>query len=286
MTKKQTLFKRGLSLVLVLIAMLTAVPSTHAFAMQTDLENQQSTFTKDVATTVSKNEGVALAAEPESSFNGCWAITTMAVPVYDTQYCTNRIGSLFLREGFTILMHGSGFLYVEYSTSTGAKRGYINFGVNAGVSMQSDYSSVGKMTSTANVYYGTDTSTFRQVGAVYAGETVAVLAKNSYWAYIEYNTTTGRKRGYVYTNTVQSYNTPESGTWGTLYTLRTPQTKYIEGNKTIYAGPGENYAQVGSVSNENVTFRGEIVLSGDLYAWYVEYDTSSGKKSGFILTWL
>lgn len=286
MTKKQTFFKRSLSLVLALVAMLTSIPATHAFAMQSDTENQQSFFRGDIATTILENEIVTMTSEDESTFNGCWAITYKAIPVYDTRYCVNRSGSLFLREGFTILTFGGDYLYVEYSTSTGTKRGYLDYGTDAGVAMQTSYSSVGKMNSTANVYYGTDTSIFRQVGAVYAGETVAILAKNSYWAYIEYNTTAGRKRGYVYANTVQSYNTPGSGTWGTLYTLRTPETWYIEGNNTIYAGPGENYAQVGSVSNENVIARGRIILTGDLEAWYVEYDTSSGKKSGFILTWL
>ena len=284
MAKKQILFKRGLSLVLAIVAMLTAIPATHAFAMQADSENQQSSFSEDVATTVSENEGVALASEPESTFNGGWGITTSSLPVYDDKYGTNRIGSVFTQEGFTILRYTYEYTYIEYSTSSGPKRGYL-VGYNLAIAGDTTYASVGKITSTCNVYYGTNESTYRKAGAVYADETVVILAKNSYWAYIEYNTTAGRKRGYIYSNCVQSYNTPSSGTWGSLYTLRTPSNMSISGTQTVYSGPSRNYAAVGSVTDETVIKRGEIWLIGDYEAWYVEYNTSTGLKSGFILGW-
>lgn len=174
---------------------------------------------------------------------------------------------------------------MEYSTSSGAKRGYIIGSPN--VAYNSAYSSAAKVTTIANVYYGTDASKYEKVGAVYADETVALLAKNSYWAYIEYNTTAGRKRGYVYANTVQSYNTPSSGTWGTLYTLRTAKTWHMDGTYDVYSGPYPNSAKIGSVSNEDVTYRGASDLADYVSASYIEYtvDNTGKIKSGFILNY-
>lgn len=250
MTKKQNFFKRFLSLALALVALVTAIPANQVFASE--------------------------------NYNGCWGITYSSMPVYSDQYGTTRIGSLFKQEGFTILRFTSDGAQIEYSTSSGKKDGYI---LHGDYEYQDTYTSVGYITATANVFYGTDASTYQKAGAVYAGENVVILAKNSYWAYIEYNTTAGRKRGYIYANCVTPYNTPTSGKWGDLYTTRTPSNMSITGTQTVYSGPSSNYAAVGSVSNETVIKRGEVWLVGDYEAWYVEYNTSSGMKSGFILGW-
>lgn len=227
----------------------------------------------------------ALAAEPESSYNGGWGITINSGPVYDSPSLTNRIGSLFAREGFTVLVELSNNVsYIEYSTASGTKRGYIGTDIKG--FYDNAYAGVAKVNTTSNVYYGSSTSIYQKAGAVYAGENVVLLARNGDWSYIEYNTTADRKRGYIYSSSLTPYNTPLSGVYGDLYTLRTPKNRYIEGTRKVYSGPSVNYAQVGSVSDETVITRGYFWFSEDESpVYYIEYnvDGTNQKKSGFIM---
>ena len=228
------------------------------------------------------------ASEPESSYNGGFGITTKSIPVYDSSSLSTTKGSLFTREGFTLLTivdSSKPCYFIEYSTARGTQTGYIG-GSGSAIMTDTAYAGVAKVNTTANVYYGTNTSTYQKAGAVYAGEKVVLLARNGNWSYIEYNTTAGRKRGYVDSSSLTPYNTPTSGLYGDLYTLRTPENEYIQGTRNVYSGPSVNYAQVGSVSNENVSIRGNVWFSEDeAPVYYIEYTVNgtNQKKSGFIM---
>ena len=188
----------------------------------------------------------------------------------------SKIGTIYSEEGCTILDYYSDYgeyYKIEYSTPNGPKRGYVL--------MQYIYNytntTPATVTQYTEVWYGSDADVYQKSGAVYAGETVALLNVGDYWAYIEYNTTQGRKRGYV----PYKYLNPQ-------YTIPTGMIKYpIEvpyvGSYTVYSGPSPQYVAVGSVSNEYVNLL-EIVTFGDRRAWYITYNVPGQKmKAGYIM---
>lgn len=97
MLKRRNVTKRIIATIFTLIAILTIVP-------------------------ISK-------VEAATGFDGKWAITNnVSMPVYSNEACTAKIGTVYANEGFSILYfygpYGSN-AYIEYSTSSGAKRGYV-----------------------------------------------------------------------------------------------------------------------------------------------------------------
>lgn len=249
MTRTSFVKKRILALVLMIVTAFTIIPTTQVRAAE--------------------------------DYNGGAAITEEEVTVYDGVYGT-KIGTIYRHEGLTVLNYVSGnWVYVEYSTPNGAKRGYVDYsGGKLGF-----YAStcVAKVNVTSNVYYGTDLSTHLKTGAVYAGEYIAVLAKNGDWVYVEYNTPDGRKRGYMYYSNLTCYNRP--AVFPDLYTYNDDGTSfYVDGYYTVFSGPGENYAKIGSVNSENVIAY-QNIFDGSLEGTYIEYYVTgtTQKKSGFIL---
>lgn len=180
-----------------------------------------------------------------------------------------------------------GNLWVEYSTSNGAKRGYIKVPADENL-YRGD--GLGKVKTSSTVYYGrTDKKgkygSYQSAGSVSAGEMVAILAKNDDWAYIEYNTNSGRKRGYMKYSNLKVYNRP--GVFDDLYCYNKETTKKITGKKYVYSGPTSLYTQVGYVENE------EVKVFQDLYVYdnnnkghksqYIEYESGGKTKSGFLV---
>ena len=94
--------------------------------------------------------------------------------------------------------------YIEISTSTGTKRGYVyndqldNAGYNT---------SVARVTATNSAYAGPDKS-YVKLGGAYYNEFVSILAKEGNTVFVEYNTTSGRIRGYMYYSNLYNYNHP------------------------------------------------------------------------------
>lgn len=252
MKKNTKLAKRIVSLVLVFIAVFTMFPMVHVKA-------------------------------DEEHYYGGQEIAWQDFVVYSSTDWTTRIGKIYKYEGFTVLLQNGpyGYLWVEYSTSNGPKRGYIQI-PNDEWGGRAD--GLAKVKTYSNVYYGTNTSSYRRAGSVNANETVAILAKNDDWVYIEYNTTSGRKRGYMSYSNLEVYNRPNS--LPDLYTYKKDaDLVYMEGTYTVYSGPTSLYTVVGSVSDEYVTQYGIDVVFSNNISYYIEYlvDGTHEWKSGFIV---
>lgn len=212
-------------------------------------------------------------------YDGSWAFATSTTPVYSNPVGGSQIGTIYGYEGVTLLKREGSSCYIEYSTPNGAKRGYVQYGLSF-----MDPSCVAKVTRTSTLYYGNNTSVYQASGTVYAGEFVSVLAKNDNWVYVEYNTNSGRKRGYMSYSNLYCYNRPD--VFLDLYNYNNAgYVDYVNGSYNVYSGPSTQYPIIGSISNENVTFLDGYSMDG-VYTWsYIEYyvNGTSQKKSGFIL---
>lgn len=229
--------------------------------------------------------------------------TALATEVFSTEYCgrgeiaykqytvyssntfTNAIGTIYYNEGYTILSEDApcGWAWVEYSTPNGAKRGYIQIPHDDNVSYMA---AVARVETYTTVYYGrTDLSptfgSYQTAGSVSAGEFVAILAKDDNWAYIEYNTKAGRKRGYVpYTN-LTIFNRPSL--YHDLYIGHYDgEVQYKSGKLYVYSGPTTLYTQVGWIENENVIKYNSGTVNGHYYE-YIEYSSGGKTKSGYLV---
>lgn len=253
--------QRIFTLILTVVTFITAIPVTPVHAM--DFSEQ---------------------------FYGGYDIAWEELNVYSSPQWTNRIGKIYKFEGFTVLMQNGpeGYLWVEYSTSNGAKRGYVQIPQDE---LGGRHDGVGKVTQNSTVYYGRTDQTgkygsYQSTGTVYAGEIVAIIAKNDNWAYIEYNTNSGRKRGYMAYSNLHVYNRP--GIFPDFYNhKKTGKSTPITGRKYVYAGPTSKYVQVGWVENEYVTvFDEECVMDGSnnqYWSQYIEYQSGGQTKSGFLV---
>ena len=213
-------------------------------------------------------------------FYGGYDIAWEELNVYSSPQWTTRIGKIYKFEGFTVLRQNGpeGYLWVEYSTSNGAKRGYVQIPQDE---LGGRGDGLGKVTANSTVYYGRTDRTgkygsYQSTGTVYAGEIVAIIAKNDDWAYIEYNTNSGRKRGYMSYSNLYVYNRP--GIFPDFYNHeKSGTTTYVSGRRYVYAGPSSRYVQIGWVENENITvFGDECVIDGSnnqYWSQYIEYQS-------------
>ena len=214
----------------------------------------------------------------DQEYIGYQGYSTASQNVYSSPSRDIVAGSISNGEGVTVLEErANGFAnvyFIEYSTSSGPKRGYVYGNIykvaNTGVA---------RVTTTADLYYSHYTSGYQKAGTVYANEYVTVLAKEGDWVYVEYNTNSGRKRGYFSTGYL-SYHS-RLGWYNDLYDTSSWGDTWVDGTKTVYAGPSSTYANVGSVGNEVVRlYYGYLPYNG---YYYIEYNTSSGlKKTGWI----
>ena len=228
---------------------------------------------------------VVFAAEP-SYYGGQGYALYEDYPVYSSKNWSQRIGTIYQNEGYTILARDLGYEWVEYSTSSGTKRGYVQL-------PNDEYgyflTGLASIKTSSNLYYGNSSNGKYQVsGSVSAGEIVTILAKNDDWAYVEYNTTAGRKRGYILYDKLNVYNRP--GVLPDFHNWNTGGAPYhISTRRTVYSGPSTRYATVGYVEEEIVTcFEYEYICydSDDIQgALYIEYTVNGTNqiKSGFIM---
>lgn len=217
--------------------------------------------------------------------DGCWGYVPNSTSVYQMKNLTQRIGSLSATEGFTVLGFETNSYYIEYSTSNGAKRGYI--AKNSAVIEHSE-TCAGRMYSSQTVYYGHTGSNTLSAGSVSAGEYVAVLARNGNWVYIEYNTTSGRKRGYVPYSSVNIF--PANAGINNLRNYwhwhgYSPEWASYGSSRTVYRVPNTLGSSDGSISaTENIRIcSAAININGQNY-YLIEYwyGNSGLIKSGYI----
>ena len=191
----------------------------------------------------------------EEDFYGgyCYATTELDVRTCDDFSLTAPVGTLFKNEGCTFLFsyefNGQNIAFIEYSTSSGTKRGYVyskylHFPLETIVCIANE---------NIPVYSGPDFNAYEKIGTIYKNELLSLLAKESNIIYVEYNTTSGRKRGFVDWYKVN----PRDYIPGTFFNdfYPTPDNSschVIDEKITVYAGPSTNYANIGSVRNENI----------------------------------
>lgn len=232
----------------------------------------------------------AISASAATNYNGGWAMMEADRTVYTSSSLTTTKGSVSAHEGVTVLeVLNNNIYHIQYSISSspGYKDGYVQGGVSTAAL---GYTCVAKANTSMNVYYGTNTATYDKVGSVSSGELVSVVAANAPWAYIEYDTTSGRKRGYVQMSNLTLYNQPS---WmPNLYkTNGAIDVIPITGPVEVLAGPSQEYFDVGSVGTaDNPLYYYYEQTAADSYPGsycYVEYVNSATNKlkSGFILVY-
>lgn len=128
---------------------------------------------------------------------------------------STKLGSVSAGEGVTILYDygysdwtGKSYrvAFIEYSTASGTKRGYV---YKDQLDNASYPTSVARVMDTNSAYSGPDNS-YVKLGGAYYNEYVTILAKNTGndWVFVEYNTSTGRKRGYMLYTKLSNCNHP------------------------------------------------------------------------------
>lgn len=113
-------------------------------------------------------------------------------------------GTVAAGESVTVIENSaSGFLYIEYSSSNGTKRGYIQSD-KLEEKKRGKLGQVRKEETTCSVYNGPDDSlVYPAESSVFGKEYVVVLDQiergqyNRAWYYIDFNAKYGRKRGYI-----------------------------------------------------------------------------------------
>ena len=191
----------------------------------------------------------------EEDFYGgyCFATQELAVRTCDVFANTAETGKLFKDEGCTFLfsysVNGTGVAFIEYSTSAGTKRGYVE---SAYLKFTCE-TIVAIANENLNVYAGPNTA-YTHFGTVFKNELVSVIALEENIAYIEYNTTKGRKRGYVDWTKLNPRDYDTSIIFNTFYSLPTNSACYIGNERVpVYAGPSTSYAEIGAVRAEEIT---------------------------------
>lgn len=253
------IYNRCMSILFVFILIITVVPSNIAFAATTS------------PTSVS-----------------CWGYAYTGVTVYNAS--KSKIGSLYAGEGFTILefdefSDGTPNYRIEYSTSNGPKYGYV---LSSKVEVDPFNSTGAVVLSSTDVWYGRDKSKYSTIGSVNKGENVCVLAESGTWSYIEYNTNSGRKRGWCASSKIKKKGTQYSYIGSIpLYKEYEVEKNKSYSKRNVYAGPGSAYVEVGSIGtaskNETVYVIAEYSMKSGKWALITYHSTVTGKeKSGYI----
>ncbi len=225
----------------------------------------------------------------EEEFYGGYAHSNAYQTVWscDDPSLAVNIGSISANEPVTRLYAYGNVMYIEYSTASGAKRGYV---YSPNFSYPVSPTCVARVTVNTTLMYGCKSGyTWEVAGSVGAGEYVSVLAGSAgrNIVYVEYNSSSGRKRGYMSASNLSMHG-------GVTVVKLDDMYGYIEGTEIgafpititgtvpVYASPSTASATIGSVSNEEVGFDGEITINGQHWT-YIIYSTASGKwKAGFI----
>lgn len=211
-----------------------------------------------------------------AAYNNCCGLAKSVfdnLPVYDSSIQSegNIKDYIFPNETFTILCKDGNSYFISYSTANGPTLGYVFTGF-----MFDTYSTcMGIVTSYSSVYYGPDTTTYERSGSVNSGEYVAILASESNWYFIEYDTSNGRKRAYVPAQNVSIQYAEDSNIplFGNVCGELTISSKI-----NVRQGPSTLYSVYGSVSNQKADL---LKVEDDFY--YIRYSLNSGKlKTGYI----
>lgn len=245
------------------------------------------TFVLSIAALISAlpiSSSVAFAAD---NYNGGWALVrnSSGQEVFNESSLKTHKGTVYAGEGVTVLRVSGNSAEIQYSTSGNPKTGFVP--VSSLDTTLLANTCVAKVSNSSKIYYG-NSSSYSTCGSVSSGELVAILAKNGSWVYVEYNTTSGRKRGYMLYSNLSCYNRP--GSFPDIYTYNNSGKgthRYPQGSK-IYSGPSYQYTTVTTLKQTvdlvyYASYRNPVFASGSIEYEYVEYVDSDGvRKSGFI----
>lgn len=226
----------------------------------------------------------------EEEFYGGYAVSNTAQTVWscDNPSIAVSIGSIGVNEGVTRLYAYDNVMLIEYSTSGKAKRGYV---YNPNFSYPISTTCAARVTSSSTLTYGCKSGySWGTAGSVDAGEYVAVLAGSAgrNIVYVEYNTSSGRKRGYMPASKLAFHGGVTVASLDDMYGIPggTEVGAYplapVSGKTAVYAGPGTSYAKVGYIMPETTYgFDGEITINGNHWT-YIIYKENGVMVSGFI----
>lgn len=244
------------------------------------------------------NVSVIYGTPQEDTFYGGFCYANGAQDVYscDDRSTAVKIGSVGNLEGVTRLnaynsTASNGVTYVvyfiEYSTSSGPKRGYM---FNPSL-IAPTITSVARVKSSTSVYYGLPgcfhydhNANFGVSGALSAGEFVSVVAKNGDYLFVEYNTNQGRKRGYIYTSSVEIFNGPVQEYPDVPFYKNDHITRYCYSDvpQVVYSGPGTSYTVVETIPAGRMYNVDEVTsLNGFFIIQYLDPATNT-LRSGYI----
>lgn len=216
----------------------------------------------------------------EADFTGGHNYSDSELTVKSCYLFDNAInsGTIYSGEGFTELQRyyedGKYVSLVEFSTPSGTKSGFVNSSsMHIGTVNNSTVARV--IADSSPAYAGTDSS-YVKLGGVYKNEFVAVLAVSNGYAFVEYNTTSGRKRGYVEYSDLSNYHDNRSYNKNITHQSLKKATKEL----TVYGGPNSDYASIGTIFNQEVV---SFIDTERNYS-YIEYTTSNGAKRGYVQT--
>lgn len=136
-------------------------------------------------------------------YNTCLARITSTSSAYsgpDSSYV--KLGGAYYNEYVSVLAKSGNWYFVEYNTSSGRKRGYMNSSFlveensSNNIKTFAEYQGLKKATAELNVYGGPN-SNYAKIGTIYNQEVITLIEIEREYAYIEYSTNNGGKRGYV-----------------------------------------------------------------------------------------
>lgn len=205
------------------------------------------------------------------------------------------IGTIFETEGVTCLYDygnsdGVRVAYVEFSTSKGTKRGYIeNYKLNEPISYDENGhhcdTTVGYVKTNVNLSMGVGEGYVNSGMAVSKDEYVSILGKENNNLYIEYNTKTGRKRAFTttdYVEPIRHYSNGVINWYPDLPVLYGQKTSNV--GQTVFGTPSNQSGTIGSINAGeavSVYMNHRFNDSNNVYS-YIAYNTSNGKKSGYV----
>lgn len=248
----------------------------HIQYMVTGTSQQKSGF---VPVSTVNNNGYSVHEEQMTGGQN-FANATVNIMSCDDTDIDVSLGTVYAGEGMTVLYtygysdanKSYNIAYVEISTPSGTKRGYIPSSYLAGINYPS---SVARVTDTNSAYSGPDSS-YVKLGGAYYNEFVTIIAKNTgnNWVWVEYNTPDGRKRGFMDYEKLYNYNHP--GWYNDLPVFNS--LKQATQQLTVYGGPSTNAANIGLIYNQEVVSQ----LNSERGFAYIEYNTTGGAKRGYV----
>lgn len=126
-----------------------------------------------------------------------------------------KLGGAYYNEFVTVLAKNTGndWVFVEYNTPSGRKRGYMSYSKLHNYNHPGMYNDLAvnqglRQASKELTVYGGPNNNNANIGSVFYQEVVSLFGEENGYAYIEYSTTNGAKRGYVESNSLTGANPP------------------------------------------------------------------------------